>query len=67
MEELAASLLAEAAAKDSRTGARALRPLVSELLNPFEFDPEDGDVLEPLDSGRRRLRITADMARRSLA
>ena len=66
MEDLAAALLAEAAAKDSRTGARALRPLVSDLLNPFEFDPETGSALEDLDGDRRRLRITADMARRSL-
>lgn len=65
MEELAAALIAEAAAKDSRTGARALRPLVSELLNPLEFNPETGGHLQA-GEGARRLRITAEMVRRLL-
>ncbi|MEM8931268.1 MAG: AAA family ATPase [Acidobacteriota bacterium] len=66
MEDLAAALIAEEAARDSRTGARALRPIFSELINPFEFDPEKGDHLEALPEGRRRLRLNADMVRRVL-
>ncbi len=62
MEDLAAALIAEEAAKDSRTGARALRPLFSEIVNPLEFDP-GGAELEPREGGGSLLRVTADMVR----
>ncbi|MEM8961832.1 MAG: AAA family ATPase [Acidobacteriota bacterium] len=62
IEELAAALIAEAAAKDSRTGARALRPIIAELVNPLEFDPWNHDALET-QGERPRLCITSDMAR----
>ncbi|RMH17001.1 MAG: AAA family ATPase [Acidobacteria bacterium] len=63
IDDLAASLIAEQAAKDSRTGARALRPIVSEIINPLEFDPWNHPALERLDGGGYRMTITADMAR----
>jgi ATP-dependent Clp protease ATP-binding subunit ClpX len=67
IEDLAAALIAEEANRDSRTGARALRPIFGEIVNPLEFSPEQGDHLRPLPSGRRLLRITADMAREVLS
>ena len=63
IEDLAASLIAESAAKDSRTGARALRPIFVELINPFEFDPLHKGELEPREGGGWTLRVTADMVR----
>ncbi len=63
IEDLAAALLAEMAAKDSRTGARALRPIFGKLINDLEFDPWAGGVLEDRDGGGWTLNITADMVR----
>ncbi|MEE8524749.1 MAG: AAA family ATPase [Thermoanaerobaculia bacterium] len=62
MEDMAAAMIAEEAARDSRTGARALRPIFAEIVNPFEFDPRAGDHLEATGSGRK-LAITPDMVR----
>ena len=39
LEDLAAALIAERAARDARTGARSLRPIFTDLVNAFEFDP----------------------------
>ncbi len=66
MEDLAAALLAENAAKDSRTGARALRPIFTEIINPLEFDPDASGLLEERGEGHT-LTITADMARKALS
>ena len=66
MEDLAAALIAEEAHKDTRTGARALRPIFGDLANPLEFDPDRGGHLEAESEGRQRLRITADMVREIL-
>jgi ATP-dependent Clp protease ATP-binding subunit ClpX len=63
IDDLAASLIAEAASKDSRTGARALRPLFTEIVNPFEFDPDHGGELPQGEDGMRILEITPNMAR----
>ncbi len=62
IEELAAALIAEEAAKDSRTGARALRPIFADIINPLEYDPWGSGVLEEVDD-RQRILVTADMAR----
>ena len=67
MEDLAAALIAEKAARDARTGARSLRPIFSGLVNPFEFDPWSQPTLEPVADGRHRLLITADLVRESVA
>ncbi len=66
IEDLAASLIAEAAAKDSRTGARALRPIFSEMINPFEFDPLHAGDLPAREGGGHTLMVTADMVRKVL-
>ena len=63
IEELAAALIAEAAAKDSRTGARALRPLFSKLINTYEFDPWSSGDLVDREGGGWTLTVTADMVR----
>jgi ATP-dependent Clp protease ATP-binding subunit ClpX len=65
MDDLAAALLAEEAAKDSRTGARALRPIFAEIINPLEYDPWGSGILNE-DDGRRRIRITSEMAKKAL-
>ncbi|HEV8628879.1 MAG TPA: AAA family ATPase [Thermoanaerobaculia bacterium] len=67
IEDLAAALIAERAARDARTGARSLRPIFTELINPFEFDPWSQETLEPLGDERYRLRITASLVREALA
>lgn len=67
IEELAAALIAEAAKSDSRTGARALRPIFGEIINPFEFDLEHENRVERRAGARPRLTVTADMARAVLA
>ena len=64
IDDLAASLIAEAAAKDSRTGARALRPIFTEIVNPFEFDPDSGEAMKRQADGRQKLTVTADMVRK---
>ncbi len=62
IEPLAASLIAERAAQENRTGARALRDVFSEIVNPLEFDP--GDEAKPDGTGRRRIHIDATRVRR---
>ncbi|MEM8995116.1 MAG: AAA family ATPase [Acidobacteriota bacterium] len=66
LEDLAASLIAEEAYRDARTGARALRPIFADLVNPFEFQPEHGDHLRTDGEGRGKLVLTADMVRKLL-
>ncbi len=65
MEPTAATMLAERAAEEPRSGARALRDLFTEVINPFEFDPAQGR-LEPLPDGTRRLVIDAATVRGAL-
>jgi ATP-dependent Clp protease ATP-binding subunit ClpX len=66
IEDLAAALIAERAARDPRTGARSLRPIFTELVNAFEFDPWSQEALEPQPDGRQRLKVTAEMVREHL-
>ena len=63
IDDIAAAMIAEHAHKDSRTGARALRPVFTELINPFEFDPEHAAGLEVREDGKKVLAITTDMVR----
>lgn len=67
IEDKAAALIAEAAGKDNRTGARALRSVFSDIVNPLEFDPTAFEALEELEEGGHRLLITADQVRKALA
>lgn len=66
MEQLAAAIIAEEASKDSRTGARALRPILSGVITRLEFDPWHHEALEKLDEGGHRLTISADMVRQRM-
>jgi ATP-dependent Clp protease ATP-binding subunit ClpX len=61
----AAALIAERAALENRTGARALRDVFAEVVNPLEFEP--GEDAEPADSGSRRIRIDVERVRRAFA
>jgi len=63
IDDLAASLIAEQAAKETRTGARALRDVFSEIINPYEFDPWGPEGIEKKDDGGWRLTVTPDMVR----
>lgn len=63
IDDLAASLVAEEAVKESRTGARALRDVFSEIINPYEFDPWGPEGIEKQDDGGWKLRINADMVK----
>jgi ATP-dependent Clp protease ATP-binding subunit ClpX len=65
MDDLAASLIAESAEKNTRTGARALRTVFGRIINRLEFDPWQHDQLEDVDDGHKRLTVTPDMARRA--
>ena len=66
MEDLAASLIAEEAERNIRTGARALRTVFGKIVNRLEFDPWAEDALDERGDGSYRLVITADMARRAV-
>src|SRR5262245_59095004 len=63
IEELAAALIAEKAARDARTGARSLRPIFTDIVNAFEFDPWSQETLETVGDGRYRLKVSAEMVR----
>jgi len=67
MDDLAASLIAETAEKNTRTGARALRTVFGRIINRLEFDPWQHEGLEDIGDGRKRLVVTPDMARRATA
>jgi ATP-dependent Clp protease ATP-binding subunit ClpX len=64
LEPLAAALLAERAAQENRTGARALRDAFAEVVNPLEFDPEKDAAPGP--DGTRTIVIDAERVRRAL-
>ena len=63
IEDLAAALIAEKAARDARTGARSLRPIFTDIVNAFEFDPWSQETLETVGEGRYRLKVSAEMVR----
>jgi len=62
LEALAAALLAERAALENRTGARALRDVFAEVVNSLEFDPSEGTSE---GASGAEIRIDAERVRRS--
>jgi len=66
IEDLAAGLIAERAAQENRTGARALRDVFSEIVNPVEFDPDRDAADDPTQPGRRVIHIDAARVRKIL-
>jgi ATP-dependent Clp protease ATP-binding subunit ClpX len=67
IEDVAASMIAEAAEHNIRTGARALRTVFSKIVNRLEFDPWQHEELAAKPGGSHRLTITREMARRAIA
>jgi len=65
MDDVAASMIAEAAELNIRTGARALRTVFNKIINPLEYDPWQHEGLEKTDDGHR-LVITPEMAKRAI-
>ena len=63
IDDLAAALIAEKAARDARTGARSLRPIFTDIVNAFEFDPWSQETLETVGEARYRLKVSAEMVR----
>jgi len=66
LEDLAAGLVAERAAQENRTGARALRDVFSEIVNPLEFDPSRDAAPDSARGGRAVIRIDAARVRKIL-
>ena len=66
LEDLAAGLIAERAAQENRTGARALRDVFSEIVNPLEFDPSRDAAPDSARGGRAVIRIDAARVRKIL-
>ncbi|MBI5481627.1 MAG: AAA family ATPase [Deltaproteobacteria bacterium] len=66
LEDMAAELIAVQAARHTRTGARALRPLFGKVVNAFEYDPWGTGALQQLEEGRFRLLLTAEIVRKTL-
>jgi ATP-dependent Clp protease ATP-binding subunit ClpX len=67
MDDIAASMIAEAAQENIRTGARALRTVFNKIINPLEYDPWRHEGLEAKADGGHRLVITKEMARRAIS
>jgi ATP-dependent Clp protease ATP-binding subunit ClpX len=67
IEDVAAAMIAEEAAKSARTGARALRTVFGRIVNRLEFDPWAFEGLEERSGGGHRLAITVDMVRQVVA
>ena len=65
IDDVAASMIAEAAELNIRTGARALRTVFNKIINPLEYDPWQHEGLEKGDDGHR-LVITKEMAKRAI-
>jgi ATP-dependent Clp protease ATP-binding subunit ClpX len=66
VEDLAASIIAEQAERQTRTGARALRGIWGKIANPIEFDPLAAPNLIPRPGGGFTLTITAQLVRQAL-
>jgi ATP-dependent Clp protease ATP-binding subunit ClpX len=64
IEDVAAAMIAEAAERNIRTGARALRTVFNKIINPLEFDPWQHKALEEKKEGGHRLMVTKEMAKR---
>ncbi len=66
LDDVAAAMIAEAAEKNIRTGARALRTVFNKIINPLEFDPWQHEGLEEKAEGGHHLVVTQEMAKRAV-
>ena len=64
IDDMAAAMIAEKASQENRTGARALRDVFSEIVNPLEFDPSGDAQPHPEKKGKTFIRIDAARVRR---
>jgi ATP-dependent Clp protease ATP-binding subunit ClpX len=67
IEDVAAAMIAEAAEKNIRTGARALRTVFNKIINRLEYDPWQHEGLEEKPDGGHRLVVTQEMAKRAIS
>ena len=67
IDDVGAAMIAEEAAKSTRTGARALRTVFGRIVNRLEFDPWNFEGLEEGSDGRKRLLISTEMVRRAIS
>ncbi len=67
IEDVAAGMIAEEAAKSTRTGARALRTVFGRIVNRLEFDPWNYEGLEEGSDGRKRLLISTEMVTHAIS
>jgi ATP-dependent Clp protease ATP-binding subunit ClpX len=67
IEDVAAAMIAEAAEKNIRTGARALRTVFNKIINRLEYDPWQHEGLEEKPDGSHRLVVTQEMAKRAIS
>jgi len=67
IDDVAAGMIAEEAAKSTRTGARALRTVFGRIANRLEFDPWNFEGLEEGSDGRQRLLISTEMVTRAIS
>ena len=63
LDDVAAALIAERASQENRTGARALREVFSEIVNPLEFDPLR--EAKAGAHGKKHLKIDVERVKRS--
>lgn len=66
LEDGGAEYIAGQAARHTRTGARALRPIFGKLVNGFEFDPWGCGQLQQLPDGRQKLVLTTELVKKTL-
>jgi ATP-dependent Clp protease ATP-binding subunit ClpX len=66
IDDVAASMIAEEAEKNIRTGARALRTVFNKIINRLEYDPWEHEGLEEKPDGGHRLVVTREMAKRAI-
>ena len=67
IEDVAASMIAEEAQRNIRTGARALRTVFNKIINRLEFDPWQHEGLAEKPDGGHKLVVTKAMARRAIS
>jgi ATP-dependent Clp protease ATP-binding subunit ClpX len=66
LEDGGAEYIAVQAARHTRTGARALRPLWGKVANNFEFDPWGCGALEKASDGGQRIVLTTALVKKIL-
>ncbi|MGC4117176.1 MAG: AAA family ATPase [Myxococcales bacterium] len=66
IDDVAAGMVAEQAAKNARAGARSLRTVFTKLVQPLEYDPWNSGMVQPLPDGSFEATITAEYVKLAL-